>query len=455
VALDRAWLLRERGDLAGAAAAVEAAAAHGGPDLDVTLLRGLLAAQGGDIQTAVELATRLKSVEIKQFMLPVTMGNHSWVNSGFWHPDRRNVGAWKTIPSDYLRNWILALAWLHEGQPDMAGKAFRRYSVKDIYPFGWRFWREAGRIYEVTGRPVLAAKAWAAARVWIPYSPFFPTKVYSADLGRLTGRPGVFAVHVAFDRFYVAGHRLVLGTRLTEDALSREDELEKLAAAGRAESELEACRDAGWYPSQASLLLGAVYHHVGDLQSAVMEVEAALAAIATEGDLPGTVAVLGELANLRSDRTLTGIQAFYGQSGVARARWAPTGETAQELAALRAAYEADAGDANRRDLARYLIRHDEPAAGRALVAGFAADHAADMVLLLEADRALGESARAGELVAALSAGRDPYDDAEVWTLAGFVCLDDGREDEARIALGRALELDPGNRALRVQMDLLR
>ena len=182
--------------------------------------------------------------------------------------------------------------------------------------------------------------------------------------------------------------------------------------------------------------------------------ESALAILEAEGDAPGYTAVLNELANVSTDHTATGVQDFYSQSGAAQSRWAPTVDPAAESAALHAAYEADANDKSRRALARHLIRHDEAAAGRELVADFATDHAADMVLYLEADRALGETARAQEIVAVLRAGTDPYDDAEVWILAGFVCLDADRTDDARLALERALELDPGNQALRLQMRLL-
>ena len=89
-----------------------------------------------------------------------------------------------------------------------------------------------------------------------------------------------------------------------------------------------------------------------------------------------------------------------------------------------------------------------------MVADHAAEHAEDMVLLLEAERALGETSRAEALVAGLRGGDDPYADAEVWTLATFVCLDAGLTDDAKLALDRALELDPGNHALRLQMRLL-
>ncbi|MCP4573966.1 MAG: hypothetical protein GY838_16525 [bacterium] len=447
VALNRAWTLRNQGAMTRALAALDEAAAHGASGREAVLLRGLLAAQTGDIQTAVEQASRLRDTEIKVFPSRLQ-------DPGLWGPARTNMGAWRTVDSDYLQTWIMAQVWLAEGEVDMARKALHRYAEKNFYPFAWRFWNDAGRIYEVTGRPELAREAWTNARVWAPYAPFFPVKSYGTDVSRLTGRPGVHAVHMAYDRFYRGGHRLVRGALLAHGVSRAKDEMKRLELAGRAMDELATCRDAGTYPAQASLLLGAVYNHMGDVQSAVLEVERALDIIETEGDTPGHAALLEELAQVRANRSATGVEAFYSQSGTARSRWDPVIDPEAERAALQAAYEAEAVDANRRALARYLVRHDEAETGRDLVGEHAAEHAEDMAILLEAERNLGETAQAQALVAGLRAGDDPFADAEVWTLAGFICLDAGLAAEARVALERALELDPGNHALRTQMRLL-
>ena len=230
--------------------------------------------------------------------------------------------------------------------------------------------------------------------------------------------------------------------------------MKRLEYAGQAMAELEACRASNTYPAQASLLLGSVYYQMQDLQSAVIEVETALELLESEGDAPGYAAVLDELANVSADHSATGVQNFYGQSGAAPSRWAPTTDPAAERAALQEAFDADPSEGNRVDLARYLVRHDEAEAGRDLVADHADGSAPDMVVLLEAERTLGETARAEALVAQLEGGTDPFNDAEVWTLAAFICLDAGMDDSAKAALTRALELDPGNHALRLQMRLL-
>ena len=51
--------------------------------------------------------------------------------------------------------------------------------------------------------------------------------------------------------------------------------------------------------------------------------------------------------------------------------------------------------------------------------------------------------------------RDAYNDAELWTMAGFMCLEAGDEAAGQRALERALELDPGNHGLKIQLQLMK
>ncbi|RKZ13254.1 hypothetical protein DRQ50_10715, partial [bacterium] len=174
-----------------------------------------------------------------------------------------------------------------------------------------------------------------------------------------------------------------------------------------------------------------------------------------QGDGPGTQAVLAELGNVRDDRSAAELQEFFGQSGRLNSRSTPPEDTAATEATLREAYAADASDANRQALAYHLIRYGDPKVGREMVADKAMSNPEDLKLTLEADRALGQADLALELVAAMEKTRsDPAVDASIWTLAGFVCLEAGHTVEGRQALERALELDPGNHALKIQLQLL-
>jgi len=447
VAMSRAWLSREMGDFAGATASVDAAVAAGAAGFDVTLLRGLIAAQTGDEAEAVRIAGELASVNIRKYPATYTSTSFS--------PEISNIGAWKETPSGFAQAWIMSLFWLGDGEIDMARHAFGNYRIEDAYPQSWRFWQDAGRIYDLTGRPQLAAKAWNGTRIWRPYSPYFPVKTYAADLGRLTGVGGGQPVFLAFDSFIIAGNQLALGYMLATGVASQPDDMEAQAAAARALDVLDWCLAAGVYPAQAHLLKGAVFNRMGDFQTAVFEVEECLALLEKQGDGPGTQAVLAELGNVRDDRSAAELQEFFGQSGRLNSRSTPPEDTAATEATLREAYAADASDANRQALAYHLIRYGDPKVGREMVADKAMSNPEDLKLTLEADRALGQADLALELVAAMEKTRsDPAVDASIWTLAGFVCLEAGHTVEGRQALERALELDPGNHALKIQLQLL-
>ncbi|HPF69209.1 MAG TPA: hypothetical protein PLQ13_00945 [Candidatus Krumholzibacteria bacterium] len=445
VALDAAWLARERGDGAAASEALALARARGAAGFEATLLEGLLAADRGDQATAFRAADALRETRIRKYPLDYRISGSA--------PETVNVAVWKEAPSDFAERWIKALAWLRAGEPDMALKAFGGYRTADAYPFAARFWNDAGLIYELTGRVALAGIAWDQARICRPYAPYFPSRTITCNLGRLTGRSGRIPVTRAFGTFPTAGSRLAQGALLADavgDTLL--DDAGRGQAAADALDALAICEARGWYPAEAALLRGAVYERVGDRRSAVLEVETALTALRARG---GTVdqALLDRLAQAAADRTGDGVLTFYGQSGAAQARWAAPVDPVAESAALREAYAAEPSDANRRALARSLVRGGDPAAGRLLVAD--RNDPQDLVLALEADRALGDPTLAVALAERLQAGDDPWSDAGLWTLAGFLCLDAERTDLGRLALERASELDPGNQGLRTQLKLMK
>ena len=215
VALDRAWLLRDKGDLAGANAALETAVADGAPQTGNDPAARAPAGPGrrdeprgrrpGQEPCGAWRSASGRSERPSPGRRPASGGP----SGRTWAPGRRS-----------LRSISRAGSWPWSGSRRADRKCSARpsasISVKDIYPLGWRFWREAGRIYEISGRPELAHKAWMAARVWAPYSAFYPVKAYVADLSRLTGRPTQHAVYLAFDTFYIAGHRLVPGAVLAQ-----------------------------------------------------------------------------------------------------------------------------------------------------------------------------------------------------------------------------------------------
>jgi len=458
VALDKAWLQRAAGDFAAAHASLETVAANGGKGLEARLLQGLLAAQMGDDQTAITIANELRRT-------PVSIFPPNLRNSGFT-PEVADVSTWPKRSSSYLSDWILAYTWLREGRLDMVRSVFGSQRLDSQRPFAHRFWDEAGGIYEVTGRGQLAAQAWLQARVTLPYYPYTVYKSYTMNLANLTGRGGGLPYLLGFDSNFLAGSRLAYGAGLVAGVAAATDPVTKQKLAARALDQLEICRRFGLYAGQASVLRGQVYYLMNDLASARIEVDEALSVMDARGDIEGFSAVLRGLNRARGELAPADIANFYGQSGSSPGRWRNDADPEEALVNLRAAYEADSGDGNRRNLARFLIRNGQVAAGRKLAAvplqgavmtveNVRNLGTADVELLLEADRAAGETGLAQAMVAALRTGSaDPWQEANVWALAGFVCLDNGLNVEGRVALERAILLDPGNHGLQVQLSLM-
>lgn len=458
VALDRAWLERDLGHFDAARAALEVVAANGGKGQEARLLQGLIAAQTGDVQTAITIASELRHATVGRF--PVNLRSRDFA------PDTGDVNSWDQRRSSYLADWILAFTWLREGRLDMVRSVFGGYSLDAQRPFAFRFWREAGQFYEVTGRGRMARQAWLQGRVALPYYPFTVYKVYSASLERLTGRPGKLPYLLGFDRHFLTGSRLAYAADLVAAVVAADEPGEKDKLAARAMDQLEICERFGIYPGQAAVLQGQIYYQMNDLASARLAIEEGLAALDARGDVVSFNAVLSGLNRARAELDPQDIANFYGQSGVSRGRWQGDDDPVAKVTELRAAFAAEPNQENRRNLARALIRQGETVEGRDLAtaplqgAALTADSigalaTADLELVLEADRAAGDATVALLMVDLLRSGRaEPWQDASVWTLAGFICLDQGLADEGRSALERAVALDPGNHGLQVQLSLM-
>ncbi len=458
VALDRAWLQRGQGNFEHASISLKAAVDFGATGTGPRLLQGLIAAETGETQKAVEIATALRSAPVRAF--PPNLRSTSF------SPELSNVSAWRGRTSNYLQSWILALTWLHEGKTDMAAAAFGKFAVNDQYPYAQSFWNDAGRIYEISGRRSMAHQAWSMARINTPYIVYFVYKPFALELGKLTGRPGAVPFFMGFDLFYLSGSRLAYAAALVDGVATAEDELQKQQLAARALDELELCQSTGVYPAQAQILTGQVYYMMGDLSSALMEVEAALKLMDEQGDTAGSNAVLQGLAKSDNELAQNDIANFYSQSGSSSGRWMNAEDREAQLAGLRKAFADDPSAVNRQNLARYLIRNDQTNEGRDLAMGdlkgqeltgenitqLSGD---DLALVLETDRVEGEDDLALALVRALEGGAtDPWNHSDLWILAGFICLDGGDIAEARVALERAHELDPGNQGLKIQLALM-
>ena len=96
LALDRAWLYRDRGQWSAALAWVDSARAHGAADEESRLLRGLALAGQGHFVEAIQQARAVSSIT-------------TYLRSGGGGYAKN---AWHQSPSDYAARWIQAMAWI-------------------------------------------------------------------------------------------------------------------------------------------------------------------------------------------------------------------------------------------------------------------------------------------------------------------------------------------------------
>jgi len=448
LALDRAWALRELGFFDQARESLDEAEGQGVQSVETRILRGLIAAQSGDMREAQRLAKELRGVEVAEFRPDM--------DTRVLSARIINPKAWPKRPSGFAHNWIMALAWLSQGDRDMAGTVFG-YAYRDLaYPTGYRFWNDAARIYNLTGRRDESQRAWRMSQMTVPYFPFMVFKPYALDLSGLTGRTGSLPFILGFDSYFQLGSRFAYGASLIIRAAAAEDQTVRNELAGRGLNELEICVRTGEESGPAALLMGQAHALMGNWQDARNSVETAHSVLSRPGEDQTYGPMADELASL-CERVLDG-HPIESQSGRAVGRWAPIENLADRETELRESLAADPADAEaRRELARFLIRNGEPEAGRELVvSGDDSDAdllASELVLVLEADRMLGELDRAKKLLGTLqNNGAAPWPDAELWTLVGFICLDHQIAD-GRLALEHAVALDPGNLGLQRHLQM--
>ncbi len=450
VALDQAWLSRTRGDFEEALAQLDRAESHLGRHIETHLLRGLIYAQTGRPVEAGEIASRLRKVEVRRF--PTSQ------RSSDFGPELEDPASWSTKPSDYMAAWITALSLLHEGDREHATSTFGTYNLNDLYRQGWRFWNEAGLIYEMTGRPQNALEAWNTARMSRPWLRNMIYKPYDLALGVLTDHQSRVPYMLGYDRHFLSGSRLAFGASLVGRAGSAATPEEKQEWASRALDELAICRRTGIYPGQASVLRGHVYYLLGDIPSSISELETAVLLLEKQGDDQIQLAVMKDLAALLHNSQNGKQPDLLKQSGNSRGRWEPDAEPdrrRQQLASQLANHPDE--DSLILEMARFDIRHGRPQEGRRLLQQHhrLANTNEAVSLKLEADRMLGRTELALNLLDRLDAGSaDHWNQAGVWSLVGSICLEQGFPVEARRALTHALELDPENQGLRMQLRVM-
>ncbi len=172
-------------------------------------------------------------------------------------------------------------------------------------------------------------------------------------------------------------------------------------------------------------------------------------AVADAYSVEGSEAMISPLNERSVDLVENYLRRQYAGGSSRRGSWLLPPERSE--AELRDAFAADRSHYNRQNLARVLIRSGRAGEGQSLLlAGYEDDGPViTEILLLEADRQLGELHRAllwaEELQRGVARNEDPY----FWSLVAMICLEQGYPDQGSSALAKALELSPNNAGLRM------
>ena len=451
VMLDLAWLERNLGLFGKASERLTTISRLGEVSVEAHLLEGLIAAQTGDQEKALEIASELRSQTVRVFPTDFTKATMT--------PQVTDIENWQKVKSNYMQSWIMSLLEIQKGNLQMAGKSFADFSFNRYYPHAGHFWNDAGFIYERTERYKSANKAWAMAKISRPWLLHMVYKPYVLKLGELTGNPGPVEFTLGFDSFYLSGSRLALGAMRVGEMGSVEDLAGKQAAASRALDQLEICQRSGQFTGQASVLQGQVFFLMNDYAGAAAELREAQEVFKNEGDEARFASAQNDLLIMEQKMNSMGAMQTNSQSGQSQGRWdADTNPEATKAALVTSLQNDPDNPSAQLDLARHFIRNGEAEKGRQMAYSLYDPGNIDsqtievVTLVLEADRAMGKADMADVMIRQLGKGQtEQWDDAGLWSLVGSICQDHGRDQDARKAMEKALELDPDNQGIRNQL----
>ncbi len=457
VALDRAWNLRNVGETGLALQQIRQAVELGGADFETNLLRGLLAALSGNMAEAEEFASRVEN-----------LGRFGREHGRHMNESMRELLA-KQGPQ-MASSWILALTWLNLGYPEEAREAFPDWLLGKMRgtlpPFPHHFWRDAGYIYYALGQGHQARKSWERGLDFTPYHPFFVFRIYNAPMEGMAGMTTGLPFFLNFGLFPGSGSRFGYALTLARSLDSNSDAIAYGEMLTKVQDNLLVCLRCREFIPQVYLTLEHLYRKTGQLPQADSCREQAVRAFEFQGYTVDATKP-GEMVQLkgRQPKALVKNVIKNPVSGT-QVAWQGDRPVQETLDEIQDTYFAEQTPATRRILARFLIRNLQVDEGRELLLngrgkdkGAGADVAAmadeDLVILLEADRQDGSDATARLLMDSLLANGAPQrTTSEIWALAGAIMLDLDDRAAGLTALRRAVELDPDNGGLQIQLLML-
>lgn len=232
---------------------------------EAQLVAGLLHAGAGHFREAYDLSMDLGAIR--------------YDHKGY---KRRGFGK---IGSNYGRAWIQAMAWLHQGDAEMAHHALgERLSNRADVPFMRRYWNDVGLICELTGRLQRARDAYGLAvvgeRVMMPYVPWEGFSIAPVILDEPDLKTPFFTV---FDSNYFAGSLFSFAAQLMIECGGAETPALQAARGRDAEQAFTICMRRGVRPVLSQALRGRTRFYVGDMAGAEQDLLAACEALDETG----------------------------------------------------------------------------------------------------------------------------------------------------------------------------
>ncbi len=244
LALDYAWLCRDMGLQDKALSLVDVARQIDPDDQEAELLGGLLKADAGLFDEAIEIAANLATIPYERF--------------GFAH-----------ARSDYGSRWIMAMAYLRQGESQLAWYIMGEPSTTGLtMPYFNHYWNDMGLVSEMAQKMGEARRYYYLAMAFTPYSIYFPWIKYYGLQSIDGDHDAEIPMYLSYDRYYVCGSLYFFGTYLVAGMANSQHAWYKGQAASLAKSALDACINRGIMGPQALSVRAQYFMQLGEYDAA-------------------------------------------------------------------------------------------------------------------------------------------------------------------------------------------
>ncbi|MFH1841585.1 MAG: tetratricopeptide repeat protein [bacterium] len=259
ILLDFTWLCRDLGRLAEATLWLDQAEPIAGDDPELQLLRGLVLAEQGHFQAALEVVARLAPVPYARYGYGMSVASHEG-------------------------RWISSLAYLARGETKLAAYVMGHVNIFRItVPHVHRYLNDMGMVAEAAGWYSEARSYYQRAGVLTPYVVYFPLSGYDG-MDSIYGQRGTgVPFYISYSNFYVAGSLYNYAAHTLARYETTTDPAEKQELARTAMMALNACVERQIKPIASLSLRGQLHYLLDQPALAAADLERAYVAGASSG----------------------------------------------------------------------------------------------------------------------------------------------------------------------------